>query len=47
MAQNTLKKHTADAVNLKIHLKLYLIIMYMAVNTTKCIFTKMLAVTRL
>ena len=24
MAQNTLKKHGADAVNLKIHLKLYL-----------------------
>ena len=30
----TLKKHVADAVNLKIHLKLYLIIMSIAVNTT-------------
>ena len=36
MAQNTPEKHAADAVNLKIHLQL-------AVNTTKHIFTKMLA----
>ena len=43
MAQNTLKKHAADAVKLKIHLKMYLIIMKIAANTTKCIFTKMLA----
>ena len=43
MALNALQKHDADAVNLKIHLKLYLIIMKIRVSTTKCIFAKMLA----
>jgi len=43
MAQNTLNKHAADAVNLKIHLKLCLIIMKIVVSTTKCIFAKKLA----